>query len=166
MSYLRFVRGSLLVVMAIVALTACTSSKSRVGSVLNLDTDLKLTFEVDSNINPDENKRPSPVFVRFYQLKSGTAFNKADFIDLYERDDELLGGDIVSKQVLKPIAPGETRTERFVLETGVQQIALYAEFFQYRGSNYKVIIPVTENNIIRNAVTVKISGTDISIVKK
>lgn len=166
MSCLGFVRSFLLIMMAFAALTACSSSKNRVGGVLNLDTDLKLTFEVDSNINPDENKRPSPVFVRFYQLKSATAFDKADFIDLYERDEELLGGNIVSKQVLKPIAPGEARTERFVLEKGVNQIALYAEFFQYRGSNYKVIIPVTENNIIRNAVTVKISGTDISIVKK
>lgn len=166
MSYLRMLRGFLIVALGLLVLSACSSSKSRVGGVLNLDTDLKLTFEVDSNINPDENKRPSPVFVRFYQLKSAASFNKADFIDLYERDEELLGGDIISKQVLKPIAPSETRTERFVLENGVSQIALYAEFSQYRGSNYKVVFPVTENNIIRNAVTIKISGTDISIVKK
>ena len=166
MSCLRVLRGLLIVALGLLVLSACSSSKSRVGGVLNLDTDLKLTFEVDSNINPDDNKRPSPVFVRLYQLKSATSFNKADFIDLYERDEELLKGDIVSKQVLKPIAPGEARTERFVLESGVSQIALYAEFSQYRGSNYKVIFPVTENNIIRNAVTVKISGTDISIVKK
>jgi len=147
-------------------IVSCSSSKSRIGGVLNLDTDLKLTFLVDSNINPDENKRPSPVFIRLYQLKSPTAFNKLDFIDLYERDEELLGADIISKQRLKPIAPGETRTERFVLAPGVSQIALYAEFSQYQSSHYKVIFPVTENNVIRNVVTVNITGTEISVVKK
>src|SRR6187551_538725 len=84
-------------------MAGCSSSKSRVGGVLNLDTDLKLTFEVASDINPDDSSRPSPVFVRFYQLKSATAFDKADFIDVYERDTEIFGGDIVNKQVLKPL---------------------------------------------------------------
>ena len=166
MSNIKIVVRSIIMMSLMLFVVSCSSSKSRVGGVLNLDTDLKLTFIVDGNINPDENKRPSPVFIRLYQLKSPTAFNKLDFIDLYERDNELLGADIISKQRLKPIAPGETRTERFVLEQGVSQIALFAEFSQYQNSHYKVVFPVTENNIIRNVVTVKISGTDISVVKK
>ncbi|WP_078044587.1 type VI secretion system lipoprotein TssJ [Cellvibrio sp. PSBB023] len=160
-------------VMALIALlgmsvfiAGCSSSKSRVGGVLNLDTDLKLMFETASDINPDENSRPSPVFVRFYQLKSATAFDKADFIDIYERDAEIFGGDIVSKQVLKPLLPDVGRTERFVLEPGTKIIALYAEFSQYPGSTYKVTFPVTENNIIKNKVTVKITDRTIALVKK
>lgn len=160
-------------VMALIALlgmsvfiAGCSSSKSRVGGVLNLDTDLKLMFETASDINPDENSRPSPVFVRFYQLKSATAFDKADFIDIYERDADIFGGDIVSKQVLKPLLPGVGRTERFVLEPGTKIIALYAEFSQYPGSTYKVTFPVTENNIIKNKVTVKITDRTIALVKK
>ncbi|AQT62465.1 type VI secretion system-associated lipoprotein [Cellvibrio sp. PSBB023] len=149
-----------------VFIAGCSSSKSRVGGVLNLDTDLKLMFETASDINPDENSRPSPVFVRFYQLKSATAFDKADFIDIYERDAEIFGGDIVSKQVLKPLLPDVGRTERFVLEPGTKIIALYAEFSQYPGSTYKVTFPVTENNIIKNKVTVKITDRTIALVKK
>lgn len=145
---------------------SCSSSKSRVGGVLNLDTDLKLTFDVASDINPDDSSRPSPVFVRFYQLKSATAFDKADFIDIYERDTEIFGGDIISKQVLKPLPPGGGRTETFVLESGAKMIAVYAEFSQYPGSTYKVIFPVTENNVIKNKATIKISGRTISLVKK
>ena len=148
------------------ALGACSSSKSRVGGVLNLDTDLKLTLKVGSDINPDDNNRPSPVFVRFYQLKSTTAFDKADFIDIYERDKEIFGGDIINKQTLKPLVPGETRTERLVLEPGTRAIAIYAEFSQYAGSTYKVTFPVTENNVIRNAEIVQISGRTLSLVKK
>lgn len=146
--------------------TGCSSSKSRVGGMLNLDTDLKLTFEVEADINPDHSDKPSPLFIRFYQLKSPIAFEKADFIDIYERDAELFGADIVSKQVLKPLLPGTNRTERFVLEPGAKMIALYAEFAQYPGSTYKVVFPVTENNIIKNKVTVKIAGRSMTLVTK
>lgn len=155
-----------LLVLMLLTLISCSSSKSRVGGVLNLDTDLKLTLQISSDINPDDNNRPSPVFVRFYQLKSTTAFDKADFIDIYERDKEVFGGDIVSKQTLKPLVPGETRIERLVLEPGTRAIAIYAEFSQYAGSTYKVTFPVTENNVIRNAETVQISGRTLSLVKK
>lgn len=150
----------------IIAIAGCSPSKSRVGGVLNLDTDLKLTLRVGSDINPDDNNKPSPVFIRFYQLKSTTAFDKADFIDIYEQDKEIFGGDIINKQTLKPLVPGETRTERLVLEPGTRAIAIYAEFSQYAGSTYKITFPVTENNVIRNAETVEVSGRTLSLVKK
>lgn len=151
---------------ALMAATGCSSSKSRVGGALNLDTDLKLTFILDTDINPDDNKLPSPVFVRMYELKSPTLFDKADFIDIYERDKEVLGGDMIAKQSLKPLKPSETRTERLVLQGGTHYVALYAEFSQYPGSVFKVIFPVTENNVIKNKATIKISGTRMTLVKE
>ena len=157
---------TLMLAMMVFAIGGCSSSKSRVGGILNLDTDLKLTLKVASDINPDYNDRPSPVFVRFYQLKSVTAFEKADFIDIYERDKEIFGGDIVSKQILKPLIPGESRVERLVLEPGTRAIAIFAEFSQYAGSTYKVVFPVTENNVIRNVETVQILGRVISLETK
>lgn len=151
---------------AVVVTAGCSSSKSKVGGMLNLDTDLRLTFVADKTINPDDSKRPSPVFVRLYELKSPTKFNKADFIDLYERDEEVLGGDMLGKQVLKPLAPGEERMEQLVLQSGTQYVAIYAEFSQYRGSTYKVIFPVTENNIFKNKALIEISGTKLVLDKK
>ena len=157
---------AILLAVTVLTIASCSSSKSRVGGVLNLDTDLKLTLNVASDINPDDNNRPSPVFIRFYQLKSTTAFDKADFIDIYERDKEVFGGDIVNKQTLKPLIPGETRVERLVLEPGTRAIAIYAEFSQYAGSTYKVTFPVTENNVIRNAEVIQISGRVVSLEAK
>lgn len=150
---------------ALVLITSCSSSKSKIGGLLNLDTDLKLEFEVSSDVNPDENKKPSPIFVRFYQLKSPVAFNKADFIDLFDRDSELLAADLLNKQILKPLAPGEKRTERMVLTEGTSEVALYAEFSQYSGAKFKLIFPVTENNVIRNRIKVRISGTEMTLIK-
>lgn len=152
--------------MLVLMVSGCSSSKSRVGGVLNLDTDLQLTFLVDSNTNPDENKNSSPVIVRLYELKSDTGFNRADFIDLYERDEELLGGDLVKKRVLHPMIPGEERAETIVLGKGTAHVALYAEFSQYRGSSHKVVFPVTQNNVIKNRVTIKISGNEMTLVER
>jgi type VI secretion system protein VasD len=155
-----------LVSLALLALVACSSSKSRVGGALNLDTDLQINFIIDADINPDENKRPSPVFVRLYELKVPTLFEKADFIDIYEREKEALGDSMVAKQSLKPLKPNEKRTDGFVLQSGTRFIGLYAEFSNYSGSAFKVVFPITENNVLKNEATIKISGTSMTIVKK
>ena len=145
----------------IALLSGCSSAKNK-----PVGTDLKLNFIVEGNINPDENKRPSPVFVRLYELKSPTIFNKADFIDLYERDKEILGSDLLAKQMLRPLPPGVTRSEKLVLTSGATQIGLYVEFSQYRGSAYKATFPIILNSVGKNEVTIRISGNEISFVKK
>ncbi|RZL68919.1 MAG: type VI secretion system lipoprotein TssJ, partial [Pedobacter sp.] len=50
---------------------------------MGLDTDLRLVIQTDMDINPDANNRPSPVFVRMYELKSPIIFHQADFMTLY-----------------------------------------------------------------------------------
>lgn len=150
-----------LLLLVSMSLISCTSVNSKVGGMLNLDTDLLVTFNVDSDINPDEKNRPSPLFVRMYQLKSPKMFNKADFINLYERDKEVLGADLVTKHKLKRFKPGESREELFVLDENTQFIGLYAEFLRYRNATYKLIIPVTAHNVIKNSATITISGNRI-----
>ncbi|WNO08067.1 type VI secretion system lipoprotein TssJ [Teredinibacter sp. KSP-S5-2] len=150
----------------LVGLSGCETVNSGVGGVLNLDTNLKLNLIVDSDINPDEQNRPSPLFIRLYQLKSTKMFNKSDFIDLYERDEEILGADFVSKQELKRLVPGQSRIEKFVLEEDTQYIALFAQFFKYKDANYKLVFPVTSNNVIRDSVKVRITSNDIKLIEK
>lgn len=146
------------VFLMIVVCSACTTVNSKVGGLLNLDTDLKLAFKVDSDINPDDSKTPSPLFIRMYELKSPKMFKKANFIDLFERDSEALGADMINKQKLKRLKPGEGREESFVLSNETRYVGLYAEFLQYKNSAYKVIIPVVPNNVIRSAATIQLSG--------
>lgn len=145
-------------------LAACSSMSSQVGGVLNLDTDVKIKFLVSSDINPDDDGRPSPIYLRLYQLKSDIAFKKTGFIDLYESDNEKLGSELVSKTELKPIAAGGSREETFVLGGETQYVALFAEFYQYKDAKYKVIVPVTKNNILRNTFTVKIENNQLQLV--
>jgi type VI secretion lipoprotein, VC_A0113 family len=139
---------------------------SKVGGVLNLDTDLKLIVSADSDVNPDESGKPSPVFVRLYELKDTKMLDKADFLAVYERDEEVLGKDLIAKQELKRLAPGDSREEQFVLNPETQYIALYAEFFNYKNAGYKVVVPITTNNILRNAVKIRLSGNRIFLENK
>ena len=148
-----------LVLTSLLVLSGCQT----VGKTLNLDTDLSLTFAVAPNVNPDDANRPSPLFVRFYELKSKSVFEKAEFIDLYERDAAVLGGDMITKQELKRLTPGENREEEFVLNPETRYVALFSEFFQYSNSKYRLIVPVQANNLFNDKVIIQISGNTMSL---
>lgn len=154
---------SLLVCLLLVS--SCTKLNSGVGGVLNLDTDLKLAVSASDSINPDEKGKASPVFIRLYELKEIGPFEKANFIDLYEKDDEILGGSLIAKKELQRIVPGQSRNEKFVLNEQTQYVALYAEFFRYKDAKYKVIFPVTSKNIFSNAVKVNINANALSLAE-
>ncbi len=137
-----------------------------VGETLNLDTDVMLSIEVEADVNPDESNKPSPLFLRFYELQSNKVFENADFVDLYEKDSDVLGSDLVAKQELKRVIPGENRKENFVLNKDTRFIAIYAEFFNYNDSKFRVVVPVDNNNVFQDKVRIKISGNQMSLVKR
>ncbi len=152
-----------IIVLAItfITLSACSSINSSIGGFFNMDTDLEIKFKVDADVNPDDDRKPSPLFVRMYQLKSTKMFNKANFIDLYEKDKEVLGADMISKQVLRRIKPGESRDENFVLNKETNYIGLYAEFLQYKKAAFKLLIPVVPTNVIGTTEEVLIAGNKL-----
>ncbi len=146
----------------LISVSACSSLNSAVGGVFGADTDLTLSFKVDSDINPDENKTPSPLFIRMYELKSTKLFDKANFIDIYEQDKATLGEDFVAVQKLKRLKPGEDRENSFVLNKNTRFVALYAEFLNYKNAKYKLVIPVVQHDVIGTTIVVKVSGDSIS----
>jgi len=147
-------------------LSACQSNKSVVGEFFNLDTDLKINFIVDADINPDEVGTASPLFVRMYQLKSPAMMNKADFIDMFEQDKTTLGADMIGDvHKLQRFKPGEDREEHFVLDSKTQYVGLYAEFLNFKDSKFKLLVPVVTNNIFRNSAVIRISGNGIALIE-
>jgi type VI secretion system protein VasD len=150
------------VFLLLLSISACQSNKSVVGEYFDLDTDLKIEFIVDSDINQDELGIASPLFIRMYELKSDKMMKKADFIDIYEKDKETLGADLVGEvHKLKRFTPGQNRTENFVLEKNTQYVALYAEFFDFKESSFKLIFPVVANNVFRNSIKIRVSGNQL-----
>lgn len=153
-----------LLVISIVGAAGCTSVNSKVGSTFGLDSDLRMEILVDENVNPDEQQQPSPVFVRFYELKATNAFESADFIDLYERDEEVLGDTFIAKQELKRLVPSTLVEQDFVLDKETRFVALFAEFYHYENAQAKVFFEVTGSNLIDDSIGVKLSGNRIRLV--
>lgn len=150
-----------LITFLLTALTACQSMNSAVGGYFGLDTDLEITFEVDADINPDEMGKASPLFIRMYELKAKKMMKKSDFIELYERDKEVLGADLIAVHKLKHFNPGKARSEHFVLDPKTRYVALYGEFLEFKDAKYRLIIPVVANNVFRNSVVIRVSGNEL-----
>lgn len=162
MSRLHYLR---LIVVGIVAaaISGCSSLNSKVGGALNLDTDVRLQFIAEADINPDEKNRPSPLFIRLYELKTTRQFERANFIDLYERDKEVLGADLIAKQTLKRLKPGDERTDTLVLNAQTRYVGLVAEFFQYQKATFKVVIPIAAENVVASSSVIRVAGNAIAI---
>lgn len=152
-------------ILALIALLApvlsCTKVNSGVVGMFDLDTDLKLIFLAGKDINPDEKHSPSPLFIRLYELSSDQAFNRADFLELYEKDDALLGKDLIAKRELNRLVPGETQEDAFVLDAKTRYVGLFAEFYEYKNSKYKLVFPVTSKNVVKNTIRVEVTGNQM-----
>lgn len=149
--------------LAVAAVSGCSSVNSKVGGMLGFETDLTLKLIAEADINPDDKNRPSPLFIRLYELKSTRQFERANFIDLYERDKEVLGADMVAKQTLKRLQPGDTRKDKLVLNRETRYVGLVAEFLQYQKAKFKVVIPVSSENVIASSSVVRITGNVINV---
>lgn len=157
----RFICRIFAVVMLIGPLLSCTKVNSGVVGMFELDTDLKLVLVAGKDINPDEKHSPSPLFIRLYELSSDQAFNNADFLELYEKDDALLGKDLIAKRELNRLVPGEVQEENFVLDPKTRYVGLFAEFFEYKNSRFKLVFPVTSKNVVKNTVHVDLTGNQM-----
>ncbi len=160
MQQIRIIKATL-IVLFFFSLTACQSMNGAVGSYFDFDTDLQIDYEIDSDSNPDELGKASPLHIRMYELKSNKMMKKADFIEIYERDKEVLGADMLAVHKIKHFKPGEKRSEHFVLSKGTRYVALYAEFLEFKDAKYKLIIPVVANNVVQNTVAIRVSGNEL-----
>lgn len=140
---------------------ACSSSDE---SVFQPSMSVNVKMEATNDINAFEDDIARPLVVRVYQLKETGAFEKADFISLYESDSTVLAGTLVDTKVLAPVLPEEKRS--FVLE--VQQeakaIAVFAEFADYEVAVSKGLVALVEEPD-ENPIIIRISQTKIEITQ-
>lgn len=107
-----------------------------------------------TQVNPDARKRPSPVVVRVYELKSRAQFDSADFLSLYERDKDVLGGDLVVRDefVLKP---GETKDINKQTQPDTKFLAVLVGFRDLEKSRSRAIAAVEANKTNRWVIKVE-----------
>lgn len=141
-------------------ITACGFFSKKKPPSFPEPTHVVVEFEAAGAINPNTAGRPSPLVLRIYYLKSYSAFENADFIALFERDEETLGKALVHKREIL-LSPSEKRTVYLETSDETRTIGILAAFRNYDKGRWKVAAGVQENKT--NVVNVFVSGTNIEI---
>ncbi len=123
-------------------LSGCQTTRE----VLNFDTEAKLKFSVSPDVNPDRDKRASPIVLRLFLLTDRRQFDREDFLNLFENASSRLGSDLVREITLKEFAPSEERIERIELAEDIKYIGIIAEFVNYEDSDPIDIVEIKEHN--------------------
>lgn len=154
-----------------VSLAGCAGSGEDKAQELTLNSKLKpdpafieLHFDASDYLNPDLGGRPSPLVVRFYQLKSADVFNNADFFGLYENDISILGSDIRYREEMK-VTPGEHRVLTREAESGSRFLGVFAAYRDLEIAHWRTTkaLPVNASSQIlvrlhKTAVTIEFIG--------
>lgn len=119
-----------------------------------------LTMVASADANPDAGGAAAPVAVRIYQLSSTAAFNQADFFQLYNNDQAVLGADLLGRDEVT-ITPGGTQQLVKELKPGATAIGVVAAFRDIQHANWraKAVPPANKTT----AITVTIQGLNVAV---
>lgn len=144
--------GRFAALLAILVLPACGSSTPD-------PTTVGATITATSSINPNSVAEPSPVVLRIYQLKSDSAFNAAEFSEIFYNDRKVLGGDLLGQKEYN-VKPGDNLTYDDTVSPETRYIGLVAGFRDIENATWRAVTAVTpedENQLIVNVDSLSVS---------
>jgi type VI secretion system protein VasD len=153
-------KKSLLLVCAVMMLAACGFFKKEKPPPPLEPTRVVLEFEAAGDINSNAEGRASPLVLRIYQLKSYSVFKNADFFSLYDKDDQVLGRELVSKEEIL-LKPNEKRTVFFEAAADTQAIGVVGFFINYERTQWKVAAGVQPNKTA--VIHINVSGAGLMV---
>ncbi|WP_377155191.1 type VI secretion system lipoprotein TssJ [Roseateles sp. UC29_93] len=122
----------------------------------------KGSIQASAQVNPSVTKRPSPLLVRVYELKSDVGFNAADFVSLYQKDQAELGAEIVSREEMT-LQPGEARPwTKKILSPETRFVAVFAAYRDLERARWRAVVPVVvgrKQEILIQAEELSVSAT-------
>jgi type VI secretion system protein VasD len=148
----RFLVGT-----AVVALAACSSPPPPPPP----PTIVSLSITATKTVNPGADGAPSPVMLRIYQLGAAGTFEKTDFFQLSDKDQALLGPDLLGKDQAV-LTPGDAKSMTFEVKPGTRFIGVIAAYRDIDNAVWRVDVPVPPNattNIAVNADKSRLSAT-------
>jgi len=104
-------------------------------------TRVDAVIQVSAQANPSTSRRPSPVLVRIYELKSTGAFDSADFMSLYQREQATLAADLVAKEEFM-LAPGESKPYLKTLAPETRFLGVTAAFRDVEHAKWRSVLAV------------------------
>jgi type VI secretion system protein VasD len=109
---------------------------------------VKGDIAVSAEVNPDRNKRPSPIVLVMFQLKSADAFNNADFFSLYAPDAAIVAGDLVSRTQMT-LQPGEARPIEAEFDEAARFVGVIAAYRDIDNAQWRGIVALPEKGFFK-----------------
>ena len=122
------------------------------------------TVEASAQVNPSASKRPSPLLIRIYELKSVATFNAADFMSLYQRDQAELAADLVTKEEFV-MSPGETKTFAKTLGADTRFLGVVAAYRDLEHAKWRSAVAVLPSQPQKMTVTAGELAVEAAISK-
>jgi type VI secretion system protein VasD len=122
-------------------LAACANSDSQPPKVaIRLD----LSVVASAGVNPDDQKRPAPILVRLYELKTDSAFATADYFSLQDKDKTVLADDLVRRDEFE-LRPGEKKVFQRTIVPATTRLGILAAYRDLPNSVWREVytLPTT-----------------------
>ena len=124
-------------------------------------TEITGVLQASANVNPSVSKRPSPLLVRVYELKATTAFNSADFVSLYQRDQAELGAELVAREEFI-LNPGDSKPMAKTAAPETRFIGVLGAFRDLDHAKWRSVVPLQlgqKQRIVISAEELSITAT-------
>ena len=99
--------------------------------------------------------------LRIYELSSRAAFESADFVSLFERDAQVLAGDMVAHEEWV-MAPGETRHWNKKLPPETKFIGVTAAYRNIEEARWRAVVAVQPH--ATNALAIRADALFVSAI--
>jgi type VI secretion system protein VasD len=109
-----------------------------------------------ADVNPDATGRASPVTVRVYALNDETAFSKADFFVLWDREAEALGASLIARHEF-PLAPSATAQAAFKLDAATRAFGVVAAFRDFRTATWRTTAAISPTPAPGSTLTLQVA---------
>lgn len=122
-------------------LAACASTDPKPSKVaIRLD----LSVVASAGVNPDGQKRPAPIVVRLYELKTDSVFATADYFSLQDKDKTLLADDVVRRDEFQ-LRPGEKKVFERKIDPATTRLGILAAYRDLPNSVWREVytLPTT-----------------------
>lgn len=120
------------------------------------------TVSAAADLNPSATQRPSPLVMRIYELRSDTAFSRADFIALYQAEQATIGADLVLKDEFM-LTPGESRAYQRTLSIETRYLAVFGAYRNVERAVWRAIVPVPPGKALRLAIRAESQALSLTL---
>jgi type VI secretion system protein VasD len=138
-------RGSAPLLCALLALGGAALAPS---ALADDKVKVKGNVTVSAEVNPDRNKRPSPIVVTMFQLKAADAFNNADFFSLSDPNSTIVAEDLVSRTQMS-LKPGEARPIEAEFDEAARFVGVIAAFQDIDNAQWRGIVALPEKGFFK-----------------